>query len=498
MIDFLIKRKLKNYKIKYNSIDKTKDLSIKNIKSVVVIGSGLAGISAASHLAERGFKVTLFEKESFLGGKVGAWKTVSKDYGDLDVEHGFHAFFKQYYNLRKYLNKIDAEKNLIPISDYLIFFKDKSRLSFDNLKTTPLLNILDLHNKEVYKFSEFFGNLNALKMLDLLKYNEYKTFKKYDHVSFKEFSQSVGLSEKMQSVFNTFARAFFAEPEQMSMAELIKGFHFYFLSNDLGLVYDVLNDDFQISFLSHCQKYLEKYNVDIKFNSLIEIIEYKDNFKVNGQDFDYCILALDAKNIKPLVKNSHSLKYFNEFNQSISKLKNSNYYAVLKIWSTQKLKSEKSFFIFTDRVKCLDSVTFYHDMEKSSKDWSERISGGIYELHSYAITNDFNSEQEIISALLEEFKYYFPDFDKNEIVHQFFQYRNDFPAFHLNQWQSRPTVKTHIPNLYLAGDWVKIPIPAMLMEGAFSSGIFAANEILKQENLQEFEIESVPLKGLFA
>ena len=54
----------------------------------------------------------------------------------------------------------------------------------------------------------------------------------------------------MRLVFNTFARAFFEEPDQISMAQLIKGFHFYFLSNDLGLIYDVLDDDFEFSLLN--------------------------------------------------------------------------------------------------------------------------------------------------------------------------------------------------------------------------------------------------------
>ena len=39
-------------------------------KSVIVLGGGVAGMSVAHELAERGFSVTIFEKlESFVGGK---------------------------------------------------------------------------------------------------------------------------------------------------------------------------------------------------------------------------------------------------------------------------------------------------------------------------------------------------------------------------------------------------------------------------------------------
>ena len=38
-------------------------------KKVVVIGAGFAGLSAASHLAQKGYAVTLLEKNSMVGGR---------------------------------------------------------------------------------------------------------------------------------------------------------------------------------------------------------------------------------------------------------------------------------------------------------------------------------------------------------------------------------------------------------------------------------------------
>ena len=82
--------------------------------------------------------------------------------------------------------------------------------------------------------------------------------------------------------------------------------------------------------------------------------------------------------------------------------------------------------------------------------------------------------------------------------YEYFQFRDDFTAFHTNLFQSRPEYKTPIPNLYLAGDWVKLPSPAMLMEAATTSALYAANDIFEKENLRQEPIYSVPLKGLFA
>src|SRR4051812_40841085 len=66
---------------------------------VIVIGGGIAGLSAATGLAERGVAVEVIEREGYLGGRVGGW-TEHHHGTDLAMNRGFHAFFRQYYNLR--------------------------------------------------------------------------------------------------------------------------------------------------------------------------------------------------------------------------------------------------------------------------------------------------------------------------------------------------------------------------------------------------------------
>ncbi len=40
---------------------------------VVVVGAGIAGLAAATGLAERGVAVDLIERQAYLGGRVGGW-----------------------------------------------------------------------------------------------------------------------------------------------------------------------------------------------------------------------------------------------------------------------------------------------------------------------------------------------------------------------------------------------------------------------------------------
>jgi len=492
-----IEKKLGGYKIQLNKIDSSLPEKLSKEKSVGIIGGGLAGVSAAIFLAERGFTVKIFEKETYLGGKVGSWPVRFDDGYSTQVEHGFHAFFRQYYNLRNLLKKIDAFKYLIPIDDYLILTKKHGNFGFKDISTVPVLNILSMAKTGIYSYKDAMLNPGFRKMTSLLSYEREKTFSKFDSVSFRDFADDVKLPPEMQLMFTTFSRAFFAEPQYISMAELIKSFHSYFLSNDLGLLYDVLNDDFEDTLWKPAKNYLSKYKSAISLDSKITSFKKNgDQFVINDERFDYAIIASDVKGTKSIIKNSDYFRSeYPDFYNQMTNLKQSQRYSVLRVWIDKDLRQGVPFFIFTDALKILDSVTIYHRMEKSSEEWVKKNGGGIFELHSYAVPNDFPQE-EIRNQFLKEFEEYFPEIKGYKVKYEYLQVKDDFTAFHTNLFKTRPTVKTDVENLFLVGDWVKLENPAMLMEAATTSALYAANLIFNKEKLREELILSVPLKGL--
>lgn len=490
-----IKKRLQNYEIPLNSVDESLPLKLSEPKKVAVVGGGIAGIASAAALSERGFSVSLFERENFLGGKVGSWEFESKG-EKLRTEHGFHAFFRQYYNLLDFLKEIGAHKHLISIDDYVLLYENKQKQGFKDVETTPGLNIIDLKKHGIFGWPTLLSPF-SMPFLQLLRFDFKETFKSFDKENFAQFAKRTFMPKKMQLVFNSFARAFFAEPENMSMAELIKGFHFYFLSNDKGLIYEVLDSDFQFSFIDYCISFLKKNQVNIKLNTPLKSLEYKQNkFLVNEESFDYCILCTDVNATKAIIAKAEGLDNYKQLKREAAALKNSGNYAVLRLW-TDRFELDKTlpFFIFTDRLKCLDSVTLYHKMEKESSAWSEKNKGGIFELHSYAVPAGM-SKEACQEQLLVELYHYFPELKGMEIKHEYYQFRNDFSAFHTSLYENRPTTKTEVEGLYYAGDWVKMDNCAMLMEGAYVSGVLAANDIMSKEGLQEKALVQVPPKGL--
>jgi isorenieratene synthase len=110
-------------------------------------------------------------------------------------------------------------------------------------------------------------------------------------------------------MFTTFSRAFFAEPHLISMAELIKSFHYYFLSNDLGLVYDVLNDDFEKTLWKPAKDFLNGFNSKINLSIPVESFsKSEDRFVINNEEFDYTILATDVRGTKKIIEDSDYIK----------------------------------------------------------------------------------------------------------------------------------------------------------------------------------------------
>ena len=397
------------------------------------------------------------------------------------------------------MERIGSYKHLIPIDDYLIFYDKDQRQSFKGLETTPGLNVIGLRKHGVYGIPTLINPLSA-PLLNLFRFDEEKTFRKYDNTSFAQFAKRTMLPRKMRLVFNSFTRAFFAEPDQMSMAEMIKSFHFYFLSNDDGLVYDVLDNDFEHSFLSYCRQHIESSGGRIHLNTRVhEIGKNAEGYLVNGKTYDSVVLCTDVKATRKIMAASTDLHAHETLHRQLTNLPSSGRYAVLRLW-TDRFEADKDlpFFIFTDRLKCLDSVSLYHKMEQESEAWSAENNGGIFELHSYCLPDSLREDEAIKASLMEELFHYFPELEGMEIKHSYFQHRDDFPGFTLGAYADRPTVKTEAPGLYLAGDWVKTDNCSMLMEAAYTTGSQAANHIFDAEGLQQNEIISVPRKGLLA
>jgi isorenieratene synthase len=479
--------------------DPAKPLTAAALPRVAVIGSGIAGLTAASVLAERGFSTVVYERDAHLGGKVGSWPLRLSDGTTAGVSHGFHAFFRQYYNLTRWLRTTGAERFLAPVDDCLILAQQGDALSFKGVAKTPGLNLISLIQHGFFTLREALLQPKLHRLEPMLRYDASSTFARFDTVPFATFAEQAGLPPRLRLAFSTFARAFFAEGDRLSTAEVIKGFHFYCLSNNQGLLYDYLNGDFQRTLLTPVRQYLEARGARIELDAEVSSLERSEagGWLVRGEAFEEVILAADVKGTRALVEASASMRAESpDFVERLRSLRPSQRRAALRVWLDRDVRSGIPVFLRTDRRVLLDAVSVIHRAETESAQWVAQHGGGVFELHSYAIPDELTDPAEIRRQLWEEFVFFFPEIEGATVRHEHSSIRDDFSAFHVGLWANRPPVETPLRGLSLAGDWVKLPVPAMLMEASCTAGLLAANRVLEACGLRAEPVETVPSRGL--
>ena len=109
--------------------------------SVAVIGGGLAGMTAALRLAERGYEVTLFEKTATLGGCVSSCNTLNKEGTYLDVyPHMFSDWDENFWQVMEDVLDIkpdEREKKFSPRMGIQFIMPDGRRIDLENPTSLP-------------------------------------------------------------------------------------------------------------------------------------------------------------------------------------------------------------------------------------------------------------------------------------------------------------------------------------------------------------------------
>ncbi len=222
--------------------------------SAVVIGAGLAGLAAAYELSKRGVQVTLIERSPQLGGKIASWPITVNGY-DLRMEHGFHGFFPQYYNLFSLLEELDARDNLRSLDFYSVIYKDdpndpksphyNPEVFYPSHSAFPW-NIVDLtfSSSNLFKWGL---NLTQLKQLELFKeivtFSIPQTYDRLDQYSLDEWSNGQFPKGLNDLYFIPFAKSSLNAPDVLSAGELMQFFHFYFFGNPEGLAFNGTRQD---------------------------------------------------------------------------------------------------------------------------------------------------------------------------------------------------------------------------------------------------------------
>ena len=472
-------------------------------RTAVVVGGGIAGLAAATILGERGVEVTVLERESYLGGRAGAWDDRTSAGEPFQMERGFHAFFRQYYNLKELLRRIDPDLSFLrPLDDYPIHGPDGEWQSFSGLPRRTPANLVKLVlTSSSIGLRDLLG-VDKSRALEMVRYDPARTYAQHDEMSAAEYLDSLRFPPKARRLlFDVFAHSFFNPEEQMSAAELLLMFHFYFTGNPEGLVFDVSRDPFSTTIWGPLEAYLSRNGVTVEKGVEARRVERaSDRWTVVGDarsyTADWVVLALPVTSLPDVVAASPDLAD-EAWRAGVASLQPTAPFAVWRLWLDRPTRPGRSPFIGTTGFGLLDNISLYHLFEEESRAWAERHDGSIVELHAYAVPPEV-TEAEIRRSLLAGLHTLYPETVAANVVDERYLLRADCPAFAPGSHADRPTVPTPMDGVTLAGDCIRVPIPTALMERAATSGFMAANHLLASVGVRSEPIRSVPPRGLLA
>ncbi|VEG57595.1 amine oxidase [Mycolicibacterium aurum] len=467
---------------------------------VAVIGAGIAGLAAATALAERGVAVELFERQDYLGGRVGGWAENLPDGTPVAMNRGFHAFFRQYYNLRDLLRRIDPHLSMLaPLDDYPLIDALGRRDTFRGLPRTPPLNAIAFALRSPTFRLRDLVRLNARAAAPLAAVSVPGTYDELDSLDAETFLHSINFPEAAQHLaFEVFSRSFFTRPAALSAAELATMFHIYFLGSSEGLVFDVSEANFDVSLWNPLGEYLRRLGVTLHTGTPIGCVAVTegDSFTVTDASgtatrTDGVVLATDVSALQSIVAGSPHLGD-PEWRARVEAMGTAAPFLVQRLWLDRPVRSDRPAFLGTGGLPPLDNISVLDRYEREASAWAARTGGSVVELHAYSVAEDTPQMRDSMLARLHSL---YPETRDSRVVYEKTLCRSDCPRLAPGDFASRPTVGTLQRGLALAGDGIRIDLPVALMERAATTGLAAANNLLDHFGVVGHDMFTVPVRG---
>lgn len=280
------------------------------------------------------------------------------------MSRGFHAFFPQYYNLRGLLRRVDPGLDVLRrLPDYPLHHRAGARDSFARVPRTPPWSALGF-----VALSPTFTWRDLVRMrpgaaLPLLDVRVPQVYERLDGISAHDFLSRIRFPEAARHLaFEVFSRSFFADPRELSAAELVLMFHIYFLGSSEGLLFDVPAEPFPQALWHPLARYLTGHGVRLCTDTAVTGVEPVAGGGVRvvarGEEhrFDAVVLALDTGGLRQLVAASGKLGDA-AWRARIGRLRTAPPFLVSRLWLERRVRADRPGFLGTSGFGSLDNVS---------------------------------------------------------------------------------------------------------------------------------------------
>ena len=439
-----------------------------NKKNICIIGAGIGGLTAGALLTKKGFNVTIYEKESLIGGRaialnppsisVDEYKKILSHYNmsipfsEPDLETIFNNNLLKGYKFDLGYHVIGGGARSI-VNSILSEFDDYVEMLESNV---------GLVREDGYsiQFLSKFDRLKILPNILRLLFAGEKTLKKLDKISMTETIKKYGKG-KMKIILEIFSRSITTmnDLDKISTGEMIRAQrNLYKGSKAVGYPKGGLN-----SITQKFSNYIIQNGGKIILDKTVEKIIIKENkavgIKVDNQEhyFDIIVSNILIQNLFKIAEEKHfSQDYINE----IKSLKGTGslcaYYSVKNV--NPELIGRTFHFIQRNTGLTGNDIVGMIDFMITDSNCSPK---GEYLIHSYVICTPEEAKNKDIQKKLRNY------LDKylNQLISDLQKNLNwaIYPAiWHLDGVaktidKDKPTIQTTVENLFVIGDCVKAP-----------------------------------------
>jgi len=448
---------------------------------IAIFGAGVAGLSAAIELVDRGHTVEIYEKRKILGGKVSVWKDSDGD----SIESGLHIVFGGYAQLQKYLQRVGAGDNYQWKEHSLIYAETDGKQSyFKKAKLpSPWAEVVGGLQTD---FLTMWDKISLIKgLFPALAGNE-EYFRSQDHMTYSEWHRRRGASEhSLQKLWRAIALAMnFIEPNIISARPMITIFK-YFGTDYAATKFAFFRKNPGDSMIEPMRQYIQSKGgrifVDARLKSFelnsdetIKHAVLQDGHKIEA---DAYISALPVHNIKKIVPNEWlAHKYFRNLHEFVgSPVANCQLWFDRKITDTDNLMFSQGtiFATFADV-----SLTCPDDFQNGT---GTADGGSVMSLVLAPAHQLMNMPNEVIIGLvMKDIHDRFPKSRGAKLL------KSTIVKIPQSVYKAVPDVDQYRPdqispvkNFFLAGDYTDQHYLAS-MEGAALSGKLVAEKLLSK------------------
>ena len=474
-------------------------LSSPGSRSVLVVGGGIAGLSAALELAERGYRVSVREAGPVFGGRL-ATRELDPGLGrTFRVEHGLHMWFDNYRTFADIRSRLGVDHHFRPYDAVNFVFRDYRP---ERLESTPKVFPLNLagiiERSPNLTWDDIGGSLGILP--DLMGFQFDGLFDRLDTTTFFQWISSTGVTPAFRDViFLPAAHVTLNRPEELSAAEMLLFQHLYFTSQPFAFDREVTTVDHGTAVIDPWVARLRALGATVTAGAPVPGLRVEGDRVTGivgeGGDHDWVVLATDVPGAQAVLGGSQAVGApspgLDAVRARVGHLGIAPPYRILRVWFDRPLDASRPDVIETPQHDPVALICQFHQLEDESRSWAAVSGGSVIEFHLYALDDPLATapDDEVWALIRGVVIEVLPELATAGVLGSTVGNHHNFSSFAAGMARYRPfpgtAVTDGVSNLLLAGDWVAAPAPSALMERAVLTGRLAANECLLADGVRE-------------